>query len=277
MEQFGLDLVLIALNFLGDAVDPARVDMPSLIGNEEHVLELDPPAEQFLVVEEEEFLDLELVLHELDHLGALVPLVHELDGQVVPEEVVLLQPAEDLVLVDQLVEGSHLSVPHHAVLADRDVVGALLLLVAHLELVNADHLHVEELLALRLLQHGHYLGDVEDFVLHQVGDGVVDGLLALHLYGRQHFDRLYALPHLPHIYQLFRFLLDHLDGVGLLLQRRQPHVRNRPIPGTVQQASLLVPSRLILYFPGGLLDNGQSLHGGRMELEWLKLDIESIL
>lgn len=277
VQQLGLDLVLVAFDFLGHAGDPAGVDVSTLVGDEEHVLELHAPAEQLLVVEEEQLLDLELVLHELDHPGALVPLVHELDGQVVPEEVVLLELAEDLVLVDELVERGHLSVAHHAVLADRDVVGALLLLVAHLELVNADHPHVEELLALRLLQHRHDLGDVEDLVLHEVGDRVVDRLLALHLYRRQHLNRLYALPHLPHVDDFLCLLLDQLRGVGLLLERGQPHVRDGPVPRTVQEAPLLVPALLPGSFFRGLVDDGEALHGGRVQLEGLKLDVEPIL
>lgn len=148
MQQFSLHFILVALYFLGHAIDPTRVHMPSLIRNKQHVLQLYPPAQQLLIVQKQQSLDLELILYELDHLGSLVPLIHELYGQVVPEEVIFFEFAEDFILVDELIEGSHLSVPYHAVLTDRDIVRPLFLLITHLKLVNANDFHVEELLTL---------------------------------------------------------------------------------------------------------------------------------
>lgn len=55
-------------------------------------------------------------------------------------------------------------------------------------------------------------------------------------------------------------------------------MRNGPIPRTVQKTPLLIPHNLLLrYLFATSIDNGQALHGGRVQLEWLKLDIESIL
>lgn len=77
-----------------------------------------------------------------------MPLVHELYGKVVLEEVIFLQLVEDLILVDKLIKWSHFPISDHAVLTDCNIINPLFLLITHLKLINADDLHIQELLTL---------------------------------------------------------------------------------------------------------------------------------
>ena len=172
-----------------------------------------------------------------------MPLTHHFEEGVVLEEGDLLELHVVVVVADELVEGHQFALADHAVAADGDVVVALLALGAHLVLVDALHPHVEELLRLRPLQHRHNLGDVQDLVAQQVGDGVVDRLPRLHLHRRQHLYRPDPLPHLPHVQQLLRRrqLLRHMIlfgrkrfGDGLFLQRRQFKVSDGTRSGSVE-------------------------------------------
>jgi hypothetical protein len=279
LQQLPLHSFLVALDLLCHSAHPTRINVTAPIADEEDLLELHLPRNDAFVIEEKQSFKFELILNELDHAAAPVPAIHELNEQVVLEEVVLLELAVELVLVDEVVEGREFAVPHHAVAADGDVAAALLLLAANLKLVYAGDPHVEELLTLRLLQHGYYFGDIEYLVAHEVGDGIVDGFPALHLDGRQHFDRLYALSHLPHVDDLLRLVLDLLHHCRFPVQRRQPQVRDRPVARTRQQADVFIP--LPVSFLRDLLielaDDPQLLHGGGLQLQWFKLDVEAVL
>lgn len=238
LQQFQLHFLLVGLDVFRNSADPPRVDVSSAVGDKQDFLQFYFPVGDAGVVEEKRAIDLEPVFEEADDAGAPVPARHVLDGQVIPEKVVFAQPREEVVLVDEFVEGSELALAHHAVFADGDVVPALFLLAAGLELVDAGDAHVEELFALGLLEHGDYFGDGEYLVLEQVCDGVVDGLPALHLYGRQHLYRLYPLPHLPQVYYLLRLLLRP-PRPAPALQRRQTQLRDRPVARGLLQAALL--------------------------------------
>ncbi len=77
-----------------------------------------------------------------------MPSCHELDDWVVAEELVLAETAEEVVLVDEAVEGSQFALAYHSVPTYRDIIASFFLLPTDFELIDAGDFHVEELLAL---------------------------------------------------------------------------------------------------------------------------------
>ena len=77
-----------------------------------------------------------------------MPTCHELDGWIVLEEMILSQPTKDLVLMDEAIKRGQLTLPHHAITTDSDIILAFILFRANLKLINTCHFHVKKLLAL---------------------------------------------------------------------------------------------------------------------------------
>jgi hypothetical protein len=102
--------------------------MPSPISNIQQLLQLHLPRQHALIIQKQRAFDLEPILHESDHARAAVPPSHELDGRVVFEEVVLAQPTEELVLMDEAVQRGQLALTNHTIATDRDIIPAFFLL-----------------------------------------------------------------------------------------------------------------------------------------------------